>query len=113
MAEIVTINVARSFSRFPAGRVKQDGPFSGAVFRDDRLVPALRRQAEVVVELDGVEGYGSSFLEEAFGGLVRVAKFSEGTLRDRLKIKTANGSLEHEVWSYITKAQKLSRIAGS
>ena len=41
----------------------------------------------VVVKIDGVRGFGSSFLEEAFGGLVRIAHFTETQLRAHLMIR--------------------------
>jgi len=69
------INVATEFSAYPAGRDDGDGPFNGAKFRKDILEPRLRgaiaKNDVLVVSLDGVRSFGSSFLEEAFGGLVR------------------------------------------
>ena len=65
----------KDYAVAPGGRYRKDGPFSGEAFRDDVLVPELLAAAgkneQVIVELDGVAGYGSSFLEEVFGGLVR------------------------------------------
>ena len=73
--DTIKISLAQQFSPVPAGRMRKDGPKSGEVFREDFLLPKLQ-QAEkeggtVEVSLDGVEGLGSSFLEEAFGGLIR------------------------------------------
>jgi hypothetical protein len=69
------ISIAREFSLYPAGRTRRDGPFSAEQFRDELLVPALRtaiaQESHVVVLLDDVYGYSSSFLEETFGGIVR------------------------------------------
>ncbi len=80
----------------PGGRFKKDGPNSGEWFRDDILLPRLRHAAgrddPLIVELDGAPGYGSSFLEEAFGGLVRLGVFTAPELRDRLVVR-ANSSL--------------------
>ena len=71
---MMTLRV-KDYAVAPGGRYRKDGPFSGEQFRDDILVPKLLaaadRNEEVVVELDGVAGYGSSFLEEVFGGLIR------------------------------------------
>ena len=94
------INVARDFSRAPAGRYISDGPNSGERFRDQYLVPALRRGEVVDVELDGTRGYGSSFLEEAFGGLVR-AGFQAFEILKRLRLKTSDPSLAQEIRSYV------------
>jgi len=95
------INVAKHFSRFPAGRYREDGPSTGQRFREDMLIPALEQNEEVLVELDGVVGYGSSFLEEAFGGLVRTGKFSAAELHKKLKLHTKLKSIELEIWDYV------------
>lgn len=97
------ISIARDYSPTPAGRYASDGPFPGEVFREKLLLPALKTQDIVVVDLDGTAGYGSSFLEEAFGGLVRKGyRFDE--LRRRLKIKSSRPSYEVRVWDYIRGA---------
>ncbi|WP_337519562.1 STAS-like domain-containing protein, partial [Desulfovibrio sp.] len=62
-----TINIANDFSVFPGGRYRSDGEFSGEEFRDNILIPALQKYQQVIVELDGTRGYGSSFLLEVFG----------------------------------------------
>ncbi len=90
------IDVASDFSPYPAGRFKSDGPFSGEQFREDRLLPALRRGEHVTVRLAGTKGYGSSFLEEAFGGLVRHGHFSQDQLQRHLTIEA--GAPEYEVY---------------
>ena len=86
------ISIAKDFSRYPAGRSRRDGPFHAERFRDDMLVPALQGAAQqgdsVVVLLDGVYGYSSSFLEETFGGLVRRRLFDPAWLRRSLVIRT-------------------------
>jgi hypothetical protein len=99
---MTTINVGRDFSRYPAGRYEKDGPHSGQAFREQLLVPALMSGGEVRVELDDALGYGSSFLEEAFGGLVRGAqKFSRDVVLRAINLVTADRALKEEVVSYI------------
>lgn len=98
-----TIDVGVAFSRFPAGRFRSDGPHSGERFRDELLVAALRAGA-VTVLLDGAIGYGSSFLEEAFGGLVRCAGLSLASLEKNLKLVSSDRSLVTEIWGYIRQA---------
>lgn len=95
------LNVASQFSRFPAGRYRDDGPFTGQRFREDLLIPALEKHDEVLIELDGVIGYGSSFLEEAFGGLVRSGKFSTSQLHQKIRLNTKLKSVELEIWNYV------------
>lgn len=82
---IKTINIANDFSLFPAGRVISDGPYSGEKFRRDHLIPALEQYEKLVVTLDGVKGYPSSFTEEAFGGLVRDG-YDKQDLLNRIQI---------------------------
>lgn len=93
------INIARDFSRAPAGRFISDGPNSGERFRKQFLVPALQADTDLVLELDGTRGYGSSFLEEAFGGLVRMGYAAADLLR-RIKLRTTDPSLVSEIQSY-------------
>ena len=93
------INVAKDFSRAPAGRFVSDGPNSGERFRDEFLMPALQHGQQVVLELDGTRGYGSSFLEEAFGGLARKG-FDASELCRRLHFRTADTSLIQEIRGY-------------
>lgn len=102
---IYTISVAKQFSETPAGRYRSDGPYSGEVFREDFLYPALRSNELVEVNLDGTLGYGSSFLEESFGGLVRVNGMSMSELRKKLKIKSSRKFYEERVWRYVADAE--------
>lgn len=80
---MVRIDVGRDFSPTPGPRLRTSGPWSGEEFRERFLEPPLRRGDVVEVDLDGVVGYTMSFLEEAFGGLVRV--FGP-EIRDRVTI---------------------------
>lgn len=100
-----TIDVAAEFSANPAGRFKADGPYSGERFRDEHLLPALRSGEEVTVLLDGTRGYGSSFLDEAFAGLVREHGFSPEQLGRQLKLVTKRDTLAREIKLYIAEAQ--------
>lgn len=66
-----TVNVS-DFTTFPGPRYKKLGSYSGEEFRDNILIPRIRKYGrDLVVNLDGVMGYGSSFLEETFGGAIR------------------------------------------
>jgi len=80
------ISIATDFSRYPAGRTRADGPYSGELFRTKMLEPALAAGDHLVVNFDGARGYGSSFLEEAFGGLVR-AGFSVETINTLTSVR--------------------------
>ena len=104
-----TITIAQDFSKFPAGRYREDGKASGAAFRDDLLVDALHKCAGVVVVFDGVAGFGSSFLEEAFGGLVRVCHMDKAFLDERLRLHAEDPELVdfvHLARRYIKEADQ-------
>ena len=99
----VNVSVAKDFSRFPGPRFVRQGKNSGEKFRDDLLLPQLEAGRTVVVDLDGTLGYGSSFIEEAFGGLLRRGQTAEA-LRHRLIVKTSDASLLEEIVGYIEDA---------
>jgi len=83
---VKTIHVREDFTEFPGGRYREDGTFSGEEFRHDFLIPALDAFDQVLIVLDGTAGYPSSFLEEAFGGLVR-SGYSRAVLAKKLEIQ--------------------------
>ncbi|MDR4485509.1 MAG: STAS-like domain-containing protein [Nitrospirales bacterium] len=94
------INVARDFSKYPAGRFTADGPASGQAFREIFLLPTLRDGKSLIIELDGTRGYGSSFLEEAFGGAVREG-YDPEIVKRSFELKSADDSLIEEIHDYI------------
>lgn len=87
------IDVAKQFSPYPSGRFDSDGSYNGEKFRIVFLEPALNaakssnHRDKVVVDIDGVRTFGSSFLEEAFAGLIRLGKFSREDLSEYLEVK--------------------------
>lgn len=89
------ITIAEDFSENPAGRFRTDGPFSGEYFREDFLVPKLKDADELVIVLDGTRGYGSSFLEEAFGGLVRNGHLRFAEVGKKLRIRANSPAFRH------------------
>jgi len=104
------ISIEKDFTWAPAGRYKKHGKFTGQVFREDHLVPALNDEESVAVNLDGVIGYGSSFIEEAFGGLIREEGFSYATLQKKLSIETQEfPSIKKEIWDYIKAAERANK----
>ena len=80
------IDIGKEFSDVPAGRFPEDGEFNGEKFRKTVLVPALNKGGNVEVILDNTEGFGSSFLEEAFGGLIRKEGFAKHDILLRLHL---------------------------
>ncbi len=70
------ITVAVDFSDVPDGRTPADSDFSGERFREELLIPKYKEAREkgemLDIDFDGCYGCPPSFLEEAFGGAVRV-----------------------------------------
>lgn len=104
---MTSVRVATDFSRHPAGRHLSDGPYSGEAFRQRFLEPKLKLNEPVELDLDGTRGYGSSFLEEAFGGLVRLG-FGEDRLKQLLVLNTKSPSLKQEIAEYIQRASAVA-----
>ena len=101
----VRVNVAKQFTKLPGARYIRLGPFSGEEFRQRFLLEPLRQGKTVIVELDGVRGYGSSFLEEAFGGTVRDLNLDVEDALRRLRVETSMKSWELDVQEYIRTAK--------
>jgi hypothetical protein len=106
------ISIAKQFSRYPAGRFYSDGEFSGERFREEILKPALNN-GSVELDLDGVAGLPSSFLEEVMGGLVRCG-VEVALIRERLDIVSSSPrvkSYREQAWRYIDEAAHRAFLA--
>lgn len=105
----LVINVAKDFSPIPGARYPKEGDFSGQEFRTKLLSPKLKEAIEkktiLLVDLDGTLGYGTSFLEEAFGGLIRSDKFNLGDIKKHLQFSCKDDpTYIEEINSYIEDA---------
>lgn len=102
--------VARDFSRTPSARIVEEGKFPGTELRD-KITPLIKKALKdgvgFVIDLDGAAGYGTSFLEEVFGGLIRNENFSYKELSKVLKIKSdEEPELIEEIWEDIKEASE-------
>lgn len=101
--------IATQFSRTPSARVESEGKFPGEQLREiitPMLKECIQNNEEFWIDLDGTAGYGTSFLEEVFGGLIRVEHIAYKDLRECLKIKSdEEEELIEECWSYIEDAE--------
>ena len=103
---MITIDVA-TFSQTPFGRYEQDSDFSAEKFRDTVLIPAIQGAHGEDVEVDFSKvalGVGSSFLEEAFGGLVRKG-FDKKDLIAHISVKDRIGIYDKQVKKFIQEAR--------
>ncbi|WP_303852932.1 STAS-like domain-containing protein [Bartonella apis] len=85
------INLANDFSRYPAGRFSDDGSHNGSKFRDEILWPRLenviRKNDTLTINIDDVRSLGSSFIDEAFVGLLRKHNITKEILLKYLDVK--------------------------
>lgn len=102
----MVINIANEYSKTPGGRFASEGQYSGEDFRNRVLKPAFEHSIysneELKVILDGGYGYGSSFLEEAFGGLARDTK-DKRVLSIKI-ISDEEPKLIHDITNYMKDA---------
>ncbi len=88
------INIAKDYTPNIGGRYIEDGEGNATEFREKFLVPLLKKNEKIIIELDGVAGYASSFIDEAFGGLVRDENFSTEFVLDHIELSSLNGAYE-------------------
>lgn len=105
------LKVSEEFTKSPGPRYVIEGDFSGQVFYNTLLktkyIEAVEKDCKLIINLDGTYGYGTSFLEEAFGGLVR-----DGfeNVWDRIEIVTLEEDyLEDDIKKYIQEAEVVRR----
>jgi len=111
---MIKIDIAKDFSDKPFGRYQlatedhpSDGKWTGDRFRKEILLPNFQNGTEKIeVYLDNVErGFGSSFFEEAFGGLIR-EHIAYKEIRERLIIVTDDIDYSDEIWEYVDEAEQ-------
>ncbi|MDN3639634.1 STAS-like domain-containing protein [Simiduia curdlanivorans] len=104
-------SIGKQFSEEPAGRYYSDGKGSGEEFREEVLVPLIRKlKSGDILEIrldEGVESYGSSFLSESFGGLVAHGYFHSEELLSKLKFSYEDEDFEfyeNRIFQYIKES---------
>lgn len=107
----ILIKIKDDFSFTPGPRYIDEGNFSGEDFRIKILFPkmekAIKENKTLVVDLDGTAGYGTSFLEESFGGLIRVNKLQFQDIIKYLEIVSEEEKyLEDDIFQYLEDANK-------
>lgn len=107
----IIVSILKDFSRIPGPRYVSEGKFSGEQFRKEVLVlkvkAAMESGSEILIDLDGVSGYGTSFLEESFGGLIREEHIPYEFLKSKLKLKSEEDpDYIDEIWDDIENAHK-------
>ncbi len=108
------VDVSREFSRYLGGRYQSDGSFSGEDFRKSILIPMVEKSLEdqevININFDGVAGIPTSFLEEAFGGLIREKK--EVSVEKIISILKVDAPRTPSLWPFIRLASRFMEEAG-
>jgi len=102
--------VITDFSTTPGPRYEHEGNFSGEIFRNVCLAPKLKEAIDknftLFIDLDGTAGYGTSFLEESFGGLIRENGYIEQDILHNISLKSEEEEyLIEDINEYLKDAQ--------
>lgn len=98
-----TLHFAEEYTRYPGGRLRKHGPFSGEAFREDILWPILQKNTRLHVDLTDTYGFGSSFLDESFGEIGKRIGLIE--CRSRITFQSDDDpALVDLIWAKIKKA---------
>lgn len=85
--------ISKEFTDTPGPRLINEGNYSGELFLSSVLIPkfkeALALKCNLVIDLDGTYGYPPSFLDEAFGGLVKEMNMKKNLILNNLIIKSS------------------------
>ena len=106
---MIRIKISVDFSDIPGGRTRDEGEYSGEEFRDTILIKkyeeAEANNEMLEIDFDGCYGFGTSFLEEAFGGLVRI--YHKQGVKDRIRIiSTEDETIPGNIDKYIADAEE-------
>ena len=106
---MIKYSIAISYTDTPGPRYENEGEFSGEHFRKTVLLSlvkeALKKSEKIELNLDGGYGYPTSFLEEAFGGLIRELK-DTNLLNMFIFISDEEPALIDEIKTYMTAASE-------
>lgn len=104
--EIRTVKLA-DFSPQPFGRYPTDGPYSGQRFRREVLRPLFADSTigKICVDFNGILPVGSSFLDEAFAGLVRNEGITVERVRDTLEIVSEFPFYRMQIEDYLREVE--------
>lgn len=69
--KVAHLHIARDFAINLFTRLRTDGEKSGQEFLEDFLEPACLANDKVVINLDGIDNYSTSWMDEAFSGFSR------------------------------------------
>lgn len=106
---MIRIKISDDFSEIPGGRYISEGKYSGEQFRETLLAQkyqeAKEKKTDLEIDFDGCYGFGTSFLEEAFGGMVRI-HHEHGILKRLRLISTEDETIPGNIKKYVEEAEE-------
>lgn len=106
------IKITEEFTDTPGGRYITDGPYSAEEFIMNILDPkyreSLSKNEELFIDFDDGYGYAATFLEESFGGMVRLGHNSDEMLKIIQIISDEQPILKEEIKQYILENKGFS-----
>lgn len=113
MKQIIHIDVGQDYHDFPAGRDESDSP-NGEKFRLEYLEPKLKENVYIEINFNNIYACTPSFLEEAFGGLIR-AGFTKRAINKFISfVEPTEVKYKEYIWAakkYIDEASKKARTS--
>ena len=104
----IYIFIAKDYTTMPGVRTEEEGTYSGEDFLEKILLPKYKQAVDenkvLVINLDGTEGYATSFLEAAFGGLAREERKSKIIKRKIKFVSNDDPYIVDDINEYIDKA---------
>lgn len=104
------LNIVNEFTDAPGGRYRSQGDYSGEEFRDDYLVKrykeALKKDEKLYLYFDGSYGYPAGFLEESFGGMIRLGFDGNDMLERMIFVSEEDEFLPMQITTYIKDMMK-------
>ena len=115
MKEKMYLSIAKDYSRTPGTRYRKEGKFSGEEFRDkilfQKMEEAIKQDKILVVNLDGVAGYATSFLDESFGGLIYNKGMDYNEVISHLEIEAEEFErYKEKVYEYLKEAKEMRGV---
>jgi len=93
------------FTKYPGGRHKKDGPYSGEQFREEVLEPMFASGGGIEIDMTGVLGVPASFIDESFAEIAK--KYGKEKFLATIKVfSNDNANIFAEVMLFVEKATR-------
>lgn len=81
-------NITKEFSKRPCGRYKEHGNYSAERLREIILEKLNSSNDVLTIDVSGLSMFSSAFINECFGGMIRLNLISKSDLNNRIVFVT-------------------------